>query len=138
MSDQARLILVHKQATSGRVRFLCLPSGVLAFMPLPVLSALREERYSPTVCVHPTALVREAELRLGLPEGGLLPDGEFSAWVDTPGGDVPVLLAMFSGIDPPFGAAERCGGRFMALAESRHLSDVERHLLRRVYEHLLG
>jgi hypothetical protein len=138
LSDQPRLILVHKQSPSGRVRFLCLPSGVLAFVPLPALSALRDEGYSPTVCVHPTAPVREAELRLGLPEGGLMPDGEFSAWVDTPAGDVPVLLAMFAGIDPPFAAAERCGGRFIALTESRHLGDVERNLLRRVYEHLLG
>ena len=133
-----RLILVHKQATSGRVRFLCLPAGILAFQPLPELSALRDEGYSPTVHMHPVALVREAELRLGLPEKGLIPDGEFSAWVDTPAGDVPVLLALFSGIDPPFAVAERCRGRFIALTEARHLSDVERNLLRRVYEHLLG
>ena len=49
-----------------------------------------------------------------------------------------VLLAAFVGIDPPFAAAERVHGRFIAITESRQLSDVERDLLRRAYEHVLG
>ena len=138
MSVSPRLILLHKQATSGRVRFLCLSSGVVAFRPLPVLAALRDEDYSPTVQVHPTAVMREAEIHLGLPEGAIVPEAEFQAWVDTPAGDVPVLLAAFAGIDPPFSVAERSGGRFIALTESRTLSEVERNLLRRAYEHVLG
>ena len=120
-----RLILLHKQKTSGRVRFLCFSAGILAFKPLPALAALRDEDYSPTVHFHPTAVLREAE-------------AEFAAWVDTPEGDVPVLLAAFSDLDPPFAAAERSNGRFIAITESRHLSDVERQLLRRAYEHVLG
>ncbi|PKO85910.1 MAG: hypothetical protein CVU18_17740 [Betaproteobacteria bacterium HGW-Betaproteobacteria-12] len=138
MSVVPRLILLHKQATSGRVRFLCLSSGVVAFSPLPVLAALRDENYSPTVQVHPTAVLREAEIHLGLPEGAIVPEADFQAWVDTPAGDVPVLLAAFAGIDPPFAAAERTGSRFIALTESRTLSEVERNLLRRAYEHVLG
>lgn len=138
MAASPRLILLHKQATSGRVRFLCLGSGVVAFQPLPVLSALRDESYSPTLQFHPTAIVREAEVHLGLAEGAIVPEADFQAWVDTPAGDVPVLLAAFSGIDPPFAAAERTGGRFIALTESRHLTEVERNLLRRAYEHVLG
>ena len=133
-----RLLLLHKQSTSGRVRFLCLSSGVLAFTPLPPLAALRDEGYSPTVNVHPTAVVREAEARLGLPEGAIEPEAEFQAWVDTPAGDVPVLLGLFAGIDPPFEAAERIHGRFIAITESRQLTDVERLLLRRAYEQVLG
>lgn len=133
-----RLILLHKQATSGRVRFLCLSSGVVAFSPLPVLAALHDEAYSPTVQFHPTAIIREAEIHLGLPEGAIVPEAEFAAWVDTPDGDVPVLLAAFAGIDPPFAAAERTGSRFIAITESRSLSDIERDLLRRAYEHVLG
>jgi hypothetical protein len=58
--------------------------------------------------------------------------------VDTPEGDVPVLLAAFTGIDPPFLAAERASGRFISMTESRQLSEVERHILRRAYEHVLG
>lgn len=138
MTVSPRLILLHKQATSGRVRFLCFAAGVVAFQPLPVLAALRDEDYSPTVQVHPTAVLREAEIHLGLPEGAIVAEAEFAAWVDTPAGDVPVLLAAFAGIDPPFAAAERSGGRFIALTEARALSEVERGLLRRAYEHVLG
>ena len=138
MTPLPRLILLHKQSTSGRVRFLCLPSGVLAFHPLPPLAALHDEDYSPAVQFHPAAVMREAEIHLGLPEGAITPEAEFHAWVDTPQGDVPVLLAAFTGIDPPFSAAERLGGRFIAMTESRALSEVERNLLRRAYEHVLG
>ncbi|MEY2632257.1 MAG: hypothetical protein RIR00_911 [Pseudomonadota bacterium] len=133
-----RLILLHKQKTSGRVRFFCLSHGVLAFQPLPALSVLREEGYSPKIQIHPTALLREAELHLGLAPDELEPEPEFSAWVDTPEGDVPVLLALFNSIDPPFAAAERLHGRFIALTETRSLSEVERQLLRRAYEQVLG
>jgi hypothetical protein len=138
MTALPRLIFLHKQATSGRVRFLCLSSGVVAFKPLPGLSALRDENYSPTLQFHPTAVVREAEIQLGLAEGAIEPVADFQAWVDTPDGDVPVLLAAFAGIDPPFAAAERIHGRFIAITESRQLSEVERNLLRRAYEHVLG
>jgi len=138
MTVLPRLLLLHKQATSGRVRFLCLSSGVVAFKPLPALAALRDEDYSPTIQFHPSAVVREAEIHLGLAEGGVEPVADFQAWVDTPEGDVPVLLAAFAGIDPPFAAAQRIHGRFIAITESRQLSEVERNLLRRAYEHVLG
>lgn len=58
--------------------------------------------------------------------------------MDTPAGDVPVLLGAFASVDPPFAAAERARGRFIAITESRALTDVERQLLRRAYEHVLG
>ena len=134
----ARLILLHTQRTSGRVRFFCLTSGVIAFAPLPALSALRDEDYSPTVQIHPAAVIREAELHLGLPEGAIEAEAEFAAWVDTPAGDVPILLGAFTDLDPPFAAAERTNSRFIAITESRSLSEVERDLLRRAYEHVLG
>ena len=135
---QPRLILLHKQKTSGRVRFLCLTSGVVAFTPLPALSALRDEDYSPKVQIHPAAVIREAELQLGLPEGAIEAEAEFAAWVDTTAGDVPILLGAFTDLDPPFAAAERTSSRFIAITESRSLSEVERDLLRRAYEHVLG
>ena len=138
MAILPRLILLHKQRTSGRVRFLCFSAGVVAFTPLPGLAALRDEDYSPTVQFHPTALMREAEVHLGLPEGAIEPEAEFAAWVDTPEGDVPVLLGAFTAVDPPFAAAERTRSRFIAITESRQLSDIERQLLRRAYEHVLG
>ena len=67
-----------------------------------------------------------------------MPETEFQAWVDTPEGDIPVLLAAFAGIDPPFAAAERCQGRFIGITESRQLREIERLLLRRAYDHALG
>ncbi len=138
MSVSPRLILLHKQKTSGRVRFLCFGAGVVAFKPLPTLSALRDEDYSPKIQFHPTAIVREAEIHLGLPEEAIEPVADFQAWVDTPEGDVPVLLAAFAAIDPPFYAAERTKSRFISLTEARQLSELERNLLRRAYEHVLG
>ena len=96
-----------------------LSSGVVAFTPLPALSALRDEDFSPTIQFHPTAVVREAEIHLGLPEGAVEPVADFQAWVDTPDGDAPILLAAFAGIDPPFEAADRVRGRFIAITESR-------------------
>lgn len=138
MRVDPRLILLHKQGTSGRVRFLCLPTGVLAFRPLPTLSALRDEEYSPTLQFHPAAVIREAEIHLGLQEEAIEPVADFHAWVDTPEGDVPILLAAFAGIDPPFAAVDRVNGRFIAMTEARALSELERNLLRRAYEHVLG
>lgn len=133
-----RLLLLHKQATSGRVRFCCFASGILAFSPLPNLADLRDEDYVSAYQVHPAAAIREAESYFGLAEGAIQPEAEFQAWVDTPAGDVPVLLAAFTNIDPPFSAVEQQGARFIAITEARALSEVERLLLRRAYEHVLG
>jgi len=49
-----------------------------------------------------------------------------------------VLLACFTTLDPPFAAVERRGGRFIPLTDTRDLPEVERLLLRRAYEHVLG
>jgi len=138
MSVQTRLILLHQQATSGRLRFLCLEPGVLVFGPLPADARLRDEAYSPQILIHPAAVLREAEVLLALPEGAIVAQAGFTAWVETADGDVPLLLAAFASIDPPFAAAQRRQGRFIAITESRHLSEIERVLLRRAYEHVLG
>jgi hypothetical protein len=58
--------------------------------------------------------------------------------VATAEGALPVLLAAFTSIDPPFAAAEACGGRFAAITEARGLPPVELALLRRAYEVLIG
>jgi hypothetical protein len=138
ISELPRLIILHKQSTSARVRFMTLGESVLAFSPLPETAVLRAEDYSPTVQFHPTAALRAAEKILGLAEGGLEPVPEFCAWLDTPDGDQAVLLAACTSIDPPFAAAEKQGGKFVAITEARRLPLVERELLRRAYEHLLG
>jgi hypothetical protein len=131
-----RLILYHKQKTSARTRFLRFADGVLAFAPLPAASTVREEQGA--VLAHPAAWLQEAETRLGLPAGALRAEPEFQAEAATPHGNVPVLLAECTAIDPPFAAAATAGGRFIAITEARDLPAVELELLRRAYEVILG
>ena len=64
----ARLILLHKQSTSARVRFLRLPAGILAFMPLPAQAELRELQ-SPTVGAERSALDQLAAQLTALSQG---------------------------------------------------------------------
>lgn len=137
-TELPRLIILHKQSTSARVRFMSLGESVLAFSPLPETAVLHDEDYSPTVQFHPGAALRAAEQMLELGEGGLEAVPEFCAWLDTPAGDQAVLLAACTSIDPPFAAAEKQGGKFIAITESRRLPAIERDILRRAYEHLMG
>jgi len=138
MNIETRLILLHKQGTSGRLRYFCLPEGVILFSPLATPAALHAEDWSPTVEAHPSAPLRDAESRLGLAEGAIEAVPDFHCWVDTPTGDVALLLGAFTSIDPPFDAAERLGGRFITIAEARPLSALDRDAMRRAYVHVLG
>jgi hypothetical protein len=134
-----RLILVHKQKTSARLRFLRFPHGMCAFNPLPALSAVEEEGEGlPEVAHHPTAWLRAAEARLGLDGGSLKPELEFQATVQTPDGPVTVQLASVDYVDPPFAEAAAAGCSFIAITEARGCSPVEMELLRRAYAAILG
>jgi hypothetical protein len=133
-----RLILVHKQKTSGRLRFLRLPHGTVAFAPLPPLSELIEDAAPPQVVHHPAVFLSAAEAKLGLPAGSLAHEPEFQATVDTPDGPIALHLASFTTIDRPFDAAAALGGRFIAITEAAGSMPVEMDLLRRAYEVLLG
>jgi hypothetical protein len=137
-TQPARLVLCHKQATSARVRFFSREDSILAFDPLGAGASLHDEDYMAEVPLHPGAVVRAAEARLALPGGSLAAEGGFQAWIATDAGEVPVVLAAFQSADPPFDAAERCGGRFIAMTDARRLPPLEQQLLRRVYEYLLG
>ena len=138
MPSDLRLILVHKQKTSGRLRFLRLPHGTVAFTPLPPLSDLMEGTASPQVVHHPAVFIQAAESKLGLPAGSLAHEPEFQATVDTPDGPVALHLASFTTIDPPFDEAAALGGKFIAITEATGGMPVEMDLLRRAYEVLLG
>lgn len=134
-----RLILVHKQKTSARVRFLRFPHGICAFDPLPVLSVVEEEgEGEPAVAYHPNAGLRAAESRLGLETGCLKPEPEFHATVQTPAGPVTIQLAELATVDPPFAEAEAVGARFVAITEARDCTPVELELLRRAYTAVIG
>ncbi|MBW8328203.1 MAG: hypothetical protein K0M48_03305 [Thiobacillus sp.] len=138
MPSDLRLILVHKQKTSGRLRFLRLPHGTVAFTPLPPLSALMEHAVPSQVVAHPAVFLKAAESRLGLPAGSLVHEPEFQATVDTPDGPVALHLASFTTIDPPFDEAAALGGKFIAITEAAGGMPVEMDLLRHAYEVLLG
>ena len=133
-----RLILVHKQKTSGRLRFLRLPHGTVAFTPLPPLSDLIADAAPPQVVHHPAVFLKAAEARLGLPAGSLAHEPEFQATVDTPDGAIGLHLASFTTIDPPFDEAAMLGGKFIAITEAAGGMPVEMDLLRYAYEVLLG
>ncbi|HEY3432855.1 MAG TPA: hypothetical protein VGK09_09935 [Rhodocyclaceae bacterium] len=134
-----RLILYHKQATSGRTRYLRLPTGLLAFEPMPLLSSLKEEdEAKSSIRPHPAACIRAAETHMDLPTGSLEAEAEFYAEIETPDGVVPVLLARFTSTDPPFAEAAAIEGKFISLTEARGLHPIELDLARRAYELVLG
>jgi hypothetical protein len=134
-----RLLLFHKQGTSARTRFVRFGDSLLAFDPPPAGASLRADDAPPGKPVpHPAALLKLAEGKLGLPGGSLRLEPEFSATLDTPQGEVAVLLAGFTTLDPPFVAADSVGGRFVALTEMRGLPAVEMDLVRRAYTVILG
>lgn len=137
LPSDIRLILAHKQKTSGRLRFLRLPHGTVAFTPLPPLSDLMDET-EPAVVHHPAGLLKAAEEKLGLPSGSLVHESEFHATVDTPDGPVAMHLASFTTIDPPFEEAEALGGKFVAITEMIGGMPVEMELLRQAYTVMLG
>lgn len=133
-----RLLLAHKQKTSGRLRFLRFPHGMCAFDPLPRLSVLEDEALSGRVSHHPSAWLRTAAARLGMDAEALEAEAQFSATVQTPQGSVAIQLASFATVDPPFAEAEALGGRFVAITDTRDCSPVDMELLRRAYAVYLG
>jgi hypothetical protein len=134
-----RLVLVHKQATSARLRFLLFPHGICAFTRLPALSVVEEAgEGEPAVAYHPNAWLRAAERQLGLDGGALRAEADFHATVQTPDGPVTVQLASFTSVDPPFAEAGALGARFVAITEARGCAPAELELLRRAYAAMLG
>lgn len=137
MTAPARLILVHKQPTSARTRFLRYTDGVVAPDPFPKLSQVLGEEESwddASVSEHPASLVRRVAEDIGLDAAQIKLETEFRAGVDTPQGVASIYLGRITTIDPPFDAAERVGAKFIAITEGRDLPPSELELLRRAYE----
>ena len=104
-----RVILYHKQATSARTRFLKLAhDSVCAFEALPKLAQVIEGN-GDSPLVHPTAVLRDAEKRLGLESEVLKAESEYRFSVDVPGESIQVLLAEITCMDPPFEAVGEHG-----------------------------
>ncbi|MEY3219994.1 MAG: hypothetical protein RIT27_1351 [Pseudomonadota bacterium] len=137
-----RFILYHKQSTSGRTRFFRFAhGGVCGFVGLPTLSQVvdvHQEKTLSSIITHPAALLSDIQQRLGLLATDLRIDGEYHEYVDAQNMMINIYLAHFTAIDPPFEMAEKQGGRFVELAQSRDLSRPELELLRRAYQLILG
>lgn len=136
MSAPARLILVHKQATSARTRFLRFADGIVRPQPFPQLSQILDEGETASqtdVVAHPAMLLSQVAQNLYLPSGEVVLESEFMAAVDTPEGVSTVYLGRITSEDPPFDAAEKAGARFIAITEARDLSPTDLELLRRAY-----
>ncbi|WP_296806755.1 hypothetical protein [Thiocapsa sp.] len=135
-----RLIMYHKQSTSARTRFLRLPyGGVCGFAALPDESVVEESgATSPKVVTHPARVLRDAEVRLGLPSGSFEMEPGFRCEVVAGDERTQVFLARFTSIDPPFETAQAHGSSFIDLTQARTLAPVELDLLRRSYERILG
>jgi len=131
------LIFIHKQSTSGRVRFLRFPHGVVGLNALPEGCSVLEGD-APTVSAHPAAALQEASAYLGVPLTDMACEAEFQAWIDSAGGPRQVLLAAFTSIDPPFDAAAAHDCKFITMTEARGLPATELVLMRKVYEYVLG
>ncbi|MEW5756132.1 MAG: hypothetical protein AB1810_07485 [Pseudomonadota bacterium] len=60
------------------------------------------------------------------------------ARLDAPGQILPVYLAFFKNIDPPFAEAQAIAARFIPITEARGLPPVELQLLQRAYQYIMG
>ncbi|MEZ5840245.1 MAG: hypothetical protein R3D02_07380 [Hyphomicrobiales bacterium] len=133
-----RIILLHKQATSARVRiYVHSYGGICGFSGLAEaveISAGRAE----AVVVFPPAIVAAAAAELGIAGGDLVAEPEFRMTARAGGRDIAIHLARFTTIDPPFALAERCGGRFIEMSAARSLPANELALLRAAFETVMG
>ena len=129
------MLLCHKHPVSARLRFLIpVESGVVLPAPLLALAVICENGESPQVQSHPASALRELQEYLGLSQTlELVP--EFQLCMEVPGSPLPVYLAALPGhnlCDAPEGM------RWIELPQSIGMPWLDRELLRRVYEVLLG
>ena len=133
-----RVILYHKQATSARTRFVKFAGDtVLAFGPVAALSQLQQNQQDNTL-IHPAGVMKKTEALLGLEPGSLKAEAEFQHCVEVPGGNIQILLAAITTMDPPFDVIQQQGGCFIDLTQARGLPVTELELLRHAYELILG
>lgn len=138
LPDDLRLLIVHKQSTSGRLRFLRFSSTALAFRPLPTAPWQIDDSAAPELLHHPATLARNAAATLGIPADKMQVDGSFRVSLVADGKLISVQLALCISIDPPLAEADAIGACFVPITESRDLPLVERELMRAVYEHAIG
>lgn len=134
-----RIIFIHKQGTSARLRFLKFAyGGIYGFTPIPLLAQVMDETAINLPLLHPAPYISQAEEYFSMNHGELACMGEFCAFVDVPRGPIQIFLAYFTHVDPPFAAVQRLGAEFIELPQALDLSDVELELMRQVYTLVIG
>lgn len=130
-----RMLVCHQHPVSARLRFL-IPEqgGVVLPQPLPRLAVLAAPGAAAPVQSHPASALRQLQELLGI-QPALELVGEFHLHLEVPGLLLPVYLAALPGHElcppPP-------GTRWIELPQSIGMPWLDRELLRRVYEVLLG
>lgn len=142
-SPQLAIILFHKQSTSARVRFLMSETKSCCFGGLiPPLATLIDEETilekDEIVATHPAMMVNELLTQMGLKKGDIELMKDFRARLDIPGQIMPIYLAAFKTIDPPFDEVEKAGAKFVAITEARGLPPAELQVLQKAYQYLMG
>lgn len=130
-----RMLVCHKHPVSARLHFL-IPTdgGVVLPQALPRLAVLAGAAAAAPVQSHPASALRQLQQLLGIARALELVD-EFALRLEVPGLILPVYLAALPGYElcppPP-------GTRWIELPQSIGMPWLDRELLRRVYEVLLG
>ncbi|GLK58115.1 MULTISPECIES: hypothetical protein [Azotobacter] len=129
-----RILLCHKHPVSARLRFL-IPTGGGVVLPqtLPRLAVIAEDQEAPVQC-HPASALRALQETMAL--GWQLElIGEFRLNMEVPGQIMPIYLAALAGHELP---PPPEGTRWIELTQSIGMPWLDRELLRRVYEELIG
>jgi len=130
-----RMLVCHKHPVSARLHFLVPQqrgSGVLLPEALPALSVFAEcsdDKPLP----HPAMALAQLRQRTGLPELEVI--GDYQVRLEIPGGILPVYLGALPGHDLCEPVA---GTRWIAITDSIGMPWLDRELLRRAYEVLIG
>lgn len=134
-------VVFHKQKTSARTRFLIQGRDVVFPAGLAEDHSLTDgdDPDAPSVKLlpHPAAGIASLASLLDLPPSAFRVEAAHLGRV-VEDEQAPVWLVEVTTIDPPLENALRMGGRFISIMEARQSPAVQRELLRRAYERILG
>lgn len=136
-----RCVVFHKQKTSARTRFLIQGRDVVFPAGLEEESSLTDaadpDAPAGNLLPHPAAGIASLAALLDLPPSVFRVEGAHLGRV-VEDNLAPIWLVEVTTTDPPLEKALRMGGRFVSIMEARQASLIQREILRRAYERVLG
>jgi len=130
-----RMLVCHKHPVSARLRFLIpAEAGVVLPQPLPPLAVIADQEQEAPVQCHPASALRVVQDALSV-DWALELVGDFRLTMEIPGQALPVYLAALSTHELP---EPPPGTRWIELPQSIRMPWLDRELLRRIYEVLIG